>query len=85
MNAADGTGEPIEWGSLKKGDRVRVLGIDGSDAVAVRLLEMGLVPGTILRFVSTALWGDPLEIERGDYRLSIRKSEAKRVRIERVV
>ena len=52
------------------------------DAVAVRLMEMGLTPGVELVFIDTALWGDPLEVELRGYRLSLRKTEAARVVVE---
>lgn len=51
----------------------------GSDEVSVRLLEMGLVPGTEIRVIGFAPLGDPVEIEVRGYRLSVRKSEAAHV------
>jgi len=41
-----------------------------------RLMELGLVPGTHVRFVRRAPLGDPLEVEVRGYRLSLRHSEA---------
>lgn len=56
--------------------------ISGSDDVSLRLLEMGLTPGTEVLVVGQAPLGDPLELEVRGYRLSIRKSEAARVEIQ---
>jgi ferrous iron transport protein A len=56
--------------------------VEGTDDVAIRLLEMGLTPGVEFEFLGTAPLGDPLEIEIRGYRLSLRKSEAARVTIE---
>ena len=67
---------------LSVGKRARVVRITGCDDVTLRLLEMGLTPGTELFVAGQAPLGDPLELEVRGYRLSIRKSEAARVEIE---
>ncbi|MBW3596536.1 MAG: ferrous iron transport protein A [Planctomycetes bacterium] len=56
--------------------------IDGADDIALRLLEMGLTPGVTVKLLGAAPLGDPLELEVRGYRLSLRKSEAKRVGLE---
>ena len=63
------------------GTTVRVRDIAGGDAVAIRLLEMGITPGVEIRLVGKAPFGDPLELELRGYRLSIRRQEAARVAI----
>lgn len=67
-----------------RGERVRIVEIDGNDALSVRLMEMGLTPGVEMVLVGVAPLGDPLEFEIRGYRLSLRRSEAARVSIERV-
>lgn len=67
---------------LPEGHRGRVAEILGEDEVSVRLLEMGLTPGVEVTFLGRAPLGDPLEFEVRGYRLSLRKSEAARVRLE---
>jgi len=57
----------------------RVGDVVGDDAVAIRLLEMGLTPGVVVRVLGRAPFGDPLEIQVRGYRLSIRRAEAARV------
>jgi len=66
---------------MKVGSRGRVTTVDGADDVSLRLLEMGLTPGIEFTLIGTAPLGDPLEVELRGYRLSIRKSEAKRVEV----
>lgn len=71
---------------IRVGERAKVLNVDleGDGEVGVRLLEMGLTPGVEIRLVGIAPLGDPLEFEVRGYRLSLRKSEAARVEIERI-
>jgi ferrous iron transport protein A len=61
------------------GSLARVHDVHGDDAIALRLLEMGLTPGVAVRVVGRAPLGDPLELEVRGYRLSIRRAEAARV------
>ncbi len=68
--------------TIAVGNAARVLDIAGDDAVAIRLLEMGLTPGVGLRVLGRAPFGDPLELELRGYRLSIRRAEALRVAVE---
>ena len=63
------------------GQRGQVTGIEGTDEVSLRLLEMGLTPGTEFSLLGFAPLGDPMEIEVRGYRLSLRKSEAARVSV----
>ncbi len=63
-------------------DQATVAEIDGQDEIALRLLEMGLTPGTQVTLIGTAPLGDPLEFEIRGYRLSLRKTEAARVTID---
>ncbi len=60
---------------------VRVHDVEGSDATALRIMEMGLTPGAVVRVVGRALLGDPLELEVRGYRLSLRSAEAARVSV----
>lgn len=53
-------------------------------ATFVRLREMGLLTGTKLTLVRAAPLGDPLEIKLRGYHLSLRKSEAEHVIVEKV-
>lgn len=68
---------------LHQGERARVADVLGDDEVSVRLLEMGLTPGVEVAYLGRAPLGDPLEFELRGYRLSLRKSEADRVNVDR--
>jgi ferrous iron transport protein A len=62
--------------SVPVGTTTLVADVQGTDAVAVRLLEMGLTPGAAIRVVGEAPLGGPMEIEVRGYRLSVRRREA---------
>lgn len=64
------------------GEQARVSRVDGMDDVTLRLLEMGVTPGVEVELIGTAPLGDPLELELRGYRLSVRKSEARRIILE---
>ena len=64
------------------GARGRIADIEGDDAVAIRLMEMGLTQGEEVTVVGFAPLGDPIEFAVRGYRISLRSTEAKRVSIE---
>lgn len=64
------------------GQRGRILDVTGDDAIAVRLMEMGLTDGAEIELIGFAPLGDPIEFLIRGYRLSLRKAEASRVSIE---
>ena len=68
--------------SIKVGASAAVARIDGIDDIAMRLMEMGLTPGVAVQVISTAPLGDPIEVEVRGYRLSLRRSEAARVKVD---
>jgi len=67
--------------TLNVGDQATVSHIDGADAIAMRLMEMGLFEGESIRFVGKAPLGDPLEFEICGCKISLRSSETERVHI----
>ncbi|MCG6154797.1 FeoA family protein [Rubinisphaera margarita] len=66
---------------LKEQDIAIVEDVEGSDSVAMRLMEMGIIPGEEIELIGRAPLGDPLEFRISGYQLSLRKSEAARVTI----
>jgi ferrous iron transport protein A len=69
---------------LRLGERGRIEGLDGSDALSQRLMEMGLYEGEEVEVIGFAPLGDPMELRLADYRLSLRKNEAARIRVQRL-
>ena len=64
--------------ALAVGARATVAGYAGGDPPG-RLLEMGLVPGTVVEIVRLAPLGDPMDVRVRGFHLSVRKREAARV------
>lgn len=81
--SADGEGPaaPRTLADLPVGGRGRVVGIDGASVVVQRLLEMGLTPGAEVTVVRFAPMGDPVEIRVRGYLLSLRRVDARGVRL----
>lgn len=66
---------------LTVGQRARVEDVQGDGALVQRLLEMGLMEGEEVEVIALAPLGDPMELRLRDYRLSLRRNEAARIRI----
>ncbi len=66
---------------LRPGQRARIEALDGSDALAQRLMEMGLFEGEQIEVLRFAPLGEPIEVRLGDYCLSLRRREAARIRV----
>jgi Fe2+ transport system protein FeoA len=65
---------------LRPGQRGTVNGFASSHP-PVRLLEMGLLPGTEVEVVRLAPLGDPMDLKVRGYHLSIRREDARLVLI----
>ncbi len=67
---------------LPIGEEARVVDVHGEDAIAIRLMEMGLVEGALVRRMGQAPMGDPIEYALHGSRLILRVVEANRVEID---
>lgn len=70
--------------SLQPGDKARVVHIHAACAVRQRLVDMGILPGVEIELVRRAPLGDPVEIRLKGFSLSLRRSEAMAVEIEKL-
>jgi ferrous iron transport protein A len=73
----------MKLSELAVGSTAVVRDFPKSGTTFVRLREMGLLVGTRITLVRTAPLGDPLEIKLRGYHLTLRKSEAEHVLVER--
>jgi Fe2+ transport system protein FeoA len=55
--------------------------VAGGGPIAQRLLAMGFLPGTRLRVVQVAPFGDPITVELDGWRVSLRLREADALQI----
>ena len=62
---------------LRPGDEAVVCCVRQGENKRRRLLEMGFVSGTTLRFIRAAPLGDPLHVEVRGYQLSLRRADAR--------
>lgn len=56
-----------------------------NDSLSLKLMEMGLIPGKILKVMKRASYGDPIAIRYGDTTLALRKNEAQKVMVKPLV
>ena len=61
------------------GARVRIERIDG--ALATRLAELGLVPGSEVEVVRAIPFGGPVVLDRGGFRFAIRRVDASAIQV----
>jgi Fe2+ transport system protein FeoA len=69
---------------LANKEQFEVLGVTLSKEVGKRLADMGFTRGTKGMVVRSALLGDPLQIKLMGYDVSIRRSEAAGVEVQRL-
>lgn len=50
--------------------------------ISIKLMEMGLVPGEVIRIEKFAPFGDPISIAVAGYSLSLRLNEAEHITVE---
>jgi ferrous iron transport protein A len=66
---------------LAVGQQAEIASIDCERRLSRRLMEMGLLPGTLVRVVRVAPLGDPIELRLRNYSLSVRRAEAAKIAV----
>lgn len=67
---------------LPVGKHARIVSVGGEGALRCRLLDMGLIPKTMVSVRKVAPMGDPIEIQIRGYELTIRIADAQKIEIE---
>lgn len=67
---------------LKIGQKGTIVSLEGKGPIKQRMMDMGLVPGSEVEIIRVAPLGDPIELKIKGYNLSLRRNEAKAVRVE---
>lgn len=66
---------------LKKGQKAIIKNFD-IDAIPLKLIEMGCLPGNVVELLQIAPFGDPLFLSVNDSHLAIRLETAQQIEIE---
>ena len=67
---------------LKVGQSGTIANVAGEGALRLRLLDMGLSPGTKVLLQKVAPLGDPIQIQVRGYELTIRLEDANKITIQ---
>jgi ferrous iron transport protein A len=67
---------------MNPGQKARVVGFTQDSPLVRRLYELGLIPGKSITYICRAPLQDPMLIEIGASRLSLRHAEAALVTVE---
>lgn len=68
--------------TVKCGETVRVVKINGAGAIKRRIMDMGITKGVEIFVRKVAPLGDPVEITVRGYELSLRKDDADMIEVE---
>jgi len=72
----------LSLSQLKRGEKARIVSMDQDSSVCQKLMNFGVFPNKIIRFVKSAPMGDPLEFEVEGRNFSVRKNEAAVIIVE---
>jgi len=64
---------------IPKNGTGRVVAVESTERHALRLMEMGIVPGAAVRMVKSAPLGDPIQVCIRNYDLALRRAEAQSI------
>ena len=67
---------------LKPGKSGLVTQVGGEGPLRLRLLDMGIIPGTRVTVVKIAPMGDPIQLSLRGYELTLRLEDAARIGVE---
>lgn len=70
--------------NLQINDTARIVEVGGSGANRQHFLDMGVIPGAIVRLNKFAPMGDPIEFKLHGYTLTLRKEDAKNINVEKI-
>ena len=68
---------------IRVGESVRIQSFENND-IFLKLMEMGCVPGELIRVDQVAPLGDPIAISVSGYSLSLRLNEAQNILVEQI-
>ena len=72
----------VKLRDMRSGQSGVVTDLGVANGERFRLMEMGLLPGTLVRFVRRAPLGGPIEVEIRGFHLSLRAQEAEGILVQ---
>ena len=66
---------------LKVGQSAEIVAVGGEGSLRNRLIDMGLIPHTVLTLRKVAPMGDPIELHVRSYELTLRLDDAQKIEI----
>ena len=72
--------KPLSW--LEPPEKGRIVRVGGRGGVRRRLIDMGVVSGTLVEVLRVAPLGDPVVIRVKGYDLALRRGEAEHIQVE---
>ena len=67
---------------LRYGQTGQIRDISGTDALSIRLMDLGFLPPAQVVRIFSAPGGDPIVVRLRGYTLSLRREEAERVEVQ---
>ena len=67
---------------IAPGRTCKVTKVGGEGAVRRRIMDMGIVKGTLVKVIKLAPMNDPMELSLRGYQLSLRKADAEKIEVE---
>ena len=74
----------MKLNELEIGKKAKIISVSGEGQLRHHILDMGLIPGTVVTLVKYAPMGDPMELSVRGYELTLRVDDAKLIGIEPV-
>lgn len=74
----------MQLSSGEVGGTYKVVSLKGDPAIRRRLMDMGIIPGTVVKITGKAPLGDPIEISSRGFNLTLRLKEAENIEVERI-
>jgi ferrous iron transport protein A len=76
--------EIITLDKAEIGTMVKVCKVNGDKEVRRRIRDLGIIKGTEMEILRKAPLGDPVEFRLRNYNLSLRRTEAVLIEVERI-
>ena len=67
---------------LKIGQSAKVLNVGGTGSLRQHFLDMGIIPGGVVRLMKFAPMGDPMELRVNDCELTLRLADAALIEVQ---